>query len=138
MSSVDGQKASRWTLPPVPVPLAAATLIRARALLGAVLVLLLLLLELWLRPAQPNNPLGRVAVELVVELAAGLEFLLSQEGRSPETRCIAGDKAPLCRRRRRSGEDTTERIESRVEWEAQQSSPICRGTAQVDDGRGRW
>lgn len=146
MSSVDGQKASRCTLPPLAKPLAAATLIRARVLLGAVMALLLLLLELWLRPAQPNKPLGRGAAELAVELAAELEFLLSHEGSNPETRCMAGDKAPLCRRRRRSGEDTTERIESKgrrggpaKQPDMQRCCPSRRwAMPMVTEGKGIW
>jgi hypothetical protein len=106
-------------------------------------VALLLLEVLLLRPAQPNNPLDFGAG--VDDVAEEVEFRLSQEGRKPDTRCMLGEgnEAPLCRRRGRSGDDRTERIKSEAKEEAQQSSPVCRGVAQVDDGRrcpsrGRW
>lgn len=135
MSSVEGQKASRWTLPPWPVALAlaAATLIWARDLATEELEALL---ELLLRPAQPKIPPGFRVVEAAAE--PEVEFRLSHEGRSDDMRCILGGKArpPLCRHRRRSGDDPTERKKSRVGRGAQQSSLACRDAAQVDDGGG--
>lgn len=89
MSSVEGQKASRWTLPPWPVALAlaAATLIWARDLATEELEALL---ELLLRPAQPKIPPGFRVVEAAAE--PEVEFRLSHEGRSDDMRCILGGK----------------------------------------------
>lgn len=94
ISREDGQKASRCTL----CLLAADTLMRARDLAadwpgrdgpGVVLVPLLMLILLRAAQLKMKPPLEWCLGALK------LDDRLSQEGRKAETRCMAGDRAPL-------------------------------------------